>query len=119
MDTSLMFSSETDKWATPQDFFNELDREFGFNLDVCALPGNAKTTRYYTPEQDGLTQPWEGVVWCNPPYGRQICKWVERAANPAPFPSMVVVFRGNLQKVAQLIAAQGTTEGKMEGGAEC
>ena len=41
------------------------------------------------------------------------------AANPAPFPSMVVVFRGNLQKVAQLIAAQGTTEGKMEGGAEC
>ena len=132
MDTSLMFSSKTDKWATPQDFFDEINREFGFSLDVCALPENAKTTRYYTPEQDGLTQPWEGVVWCNPPYGRQIGKWVERAAlaakagavvvmllpartaNPATFPSMVVVFRGNQQKVAQ-----GTTEGKMEGGAEC
>lgn len=80
MDTSLMFSSKTDLWETPKAFFNELDREFGFNLDVCALPENAKTTRYYTPEQDGLTQPWEGVVWCNPPYGRQIGKWVERAA---------------------------------------
>lgn len=60
MDTSLMFSSKTDKWATPQDFFDEINREFGFSLDVCALPENAKTTRYYTPEQDGLTQPWEG-----------------------------------------------------------
>lgn len=55
MDTSLMFSSKTDKWATPQDFFDEINREFGFSLDVCALPENAKTTRYYTPEQDGLT----------------------------------------------------------------
>lgn len=139
MDTSLMFSSKTDKWATPQAFFDELNREFAFDLDVCALPENAKTARYYTPDEDGLTQPWEGVVWCNPPYGRQIGRWVERASlagasgttvvmllpartdtkwfheyiygkaeirfvrgrlrfggaeNPAPFPSMVVVFRG-------------------------
>ena len=79
MDTSLMFSSKTDKWATPQAFFDELNREFAFDLDVCALPENAKTARYYTPDEDGLTQPWEGVVWCNPPYGRQIGRWVERA----------------------------------------
>lgn len=71
--------------------FNELDREFGFNLDVCALPENAKTARYYTPEQDGLTQPWEGVVWCNPPYGRQIGKWVERAALSAEAAAVVVM----------------------------
>lgn len=91
MDTSLMFSSKTDKWATPQDFFDEINREFGFSLDVCALPENAKTTRYYTPEQDGLTQPWEGVVWCNPPYGRQIGKWVERAALAAKSGAVVVM----------------------------
>lgn len=61
MDTSLMFSSKTDLWETPKAFFNELDREFGFNLDVCALPENAKTTRYYTPEQMGL--PSHGRAW--------------------------------------------------------
>lgn len=91
MNASLMFSSKTDKWETPQDFFDELNREFGFSLDVCALPENAKTTRYYTPEQDGLAQPWEGVVWCNPPYGRQIGKWVERAVLAAKSGVVVVM----------------------------
>ena len=91
MNASLMFSSKTDKWETPQDFFDELNREFGFSLDVCALPGNAKTRRYYTPSQDGLAQPWEGVVWCNPPYGRQIGKWVERAVLSAEAGAVVVM----------------------------
>lgn len=75
-----MFSSATDLWATPQGFFEELDREFHFTLDACALPENAKCEKYYTPEQNGLAQPWGGVVWCNPPYGREIGKWVEKAA---------------------------------------
>ena len=79
MNTDVMFSSKTDLWETPQEFFDELDREFRFDLDVCALPENAKCARYYTPEQDGLSQPWEGVCWCNPPYGREIGKWVEKA----------------------------------------
>lgn len=79
MNTELMFSSKTDLWATPQEFFDELDREFHFNLDVCALPENAKCERYYTPEQDGLSQTWKGVIWCNPPYGREIGSWVRRA----------------------------------------
>ena len=56
-----MFSSNTDLWATPQDFFDELDKEFHFNLDPCALPENAKCERYFTPEQDGLKQSWGGV----------------------------------------------------------
>ena len=80
MNTEVMFSSQTDLWATPQDLFNELDNEFGFTVDVCALPENAKCKQYYTPEMDGLKQEWTGVVWCNPPYGRQIGKWVEKAA---------------------------------------
>lgn len=74
-----MFTSNTDLWATPQDFFDELDKEFVFDLDVCALPENAKCERYFTPEEDGLKQEWNGTVWCNPPYGRQIGKWVEKA----------------------------------------
>lgn len=79
MNTDVMFSSKTDLWETPQDFFDELDAEFHFTLDACALPENAKCARYCTPEQDGLSQPWTGVVWCNPPYGRNIGKWVQKA----------------------------------------
>ena len=79
MNTEVMFSSKTDLWETPQEFFDKLDKEFHFNLDVCALPENAKCAAYYTPEMDGLIQPWYGRCWCNPPYGREIEKWVERA----------------------------------------
>lgn len=91
MNTEVMFSSATDLWATPQDFFDELDAEFHFDLDVCALPENAKCATYYTPEQDGLKQPWTGTVWCNPPYGRQIGKWVERGAQAAQNGATVVM----------------------------
>ena len=54
MNKEVMFSSKTDLWGTPQDLFDELDAEFHFDLDVCALPENANCERYYTPEQDGL-----------------------------------------------------------------
>lgn len=73
-----MFTSKTDMWETPQDFFEKLDHEFHFTLDACAIPENAKCKKFYTPEQDGLLQNWCGTVWCNPPYGRQIGKWVKK-----------------------------------------
>ena len=79
MNNEVMFSSKTDLWETPQEFFDRLNDEFRFDLDVCALPENAKCDQYYTPEQDGLSQLWKGVCWCNPPYGRDVCKWVEKA----------------------------------------
>jgi phage N-6-adenine-methyltransferase len=79
MNTAVHFSSKTDLWATPQEFFNKLDAEFDFTLDVCANAENAKCENFYTAEDDGLQQPWTGVVWCNPPYGRGISEWVERA----------------------------------------
>ena len=79
MNTKLMFSSETDMWATPQDFFDKLNEEFNFQLDVCATAENAKCEKYYTKEQDGLSMPWTGTCWCNPPYGRDIGKWVAKA----------------------------------------
>ena len=58
----------------------KLDAEFGFTCDVCATADNAKCAEFYSPEQDGLAQEWTGVCWCNPPYGREIGKWVRKAA---------------------------------------
>lgn len=78
---STMFSSKTDLWATPQDLFDELNNEFHFDIDVCADESNHKCDKYYSKEQDGLKQIWMGTVWCNPPYGREIGKWVEKGYN--------------------------------------
>lgn len=77
-----LFTSGTDEWATPESFM-EVVRMFWprFDLDVCALPSSAKAERYFTPEDDGLSQDWVGpVIWMNPPYGRGIGSWVEKAA---------------------------------------
>jgi phage N-6-adenine-methyltransferase len=76
---AVHFSSRSDQWATPHWLFDLLDAEFGFALDVCALPQNAKCERYFSPEVDGLKQEWGGVCWMNPPYGREIGGWVEKA----------------------------------------
>lgn len=79
MNTEVLFSSKTDMWETPKHIFDQLNKEFGFNLDVCAVPENAKCKRFFSPKENGLVQPWEGVCWCNPPYGRQVVKWVEKS----------------------------------------
>lgn len=126
-------------WETPPAVFEPLDAEFHFTLDVCATAENAKCARYFTEEEDGLAQDWDGVCWMNPPYGTAIAKWMKKAyeesrkgaavvclvpsrtdtrwwheyamqadeiryirgrikfigaENGAPFPSAVVVFRG-------------------------
>ena len=81
--SSVHFSSATDMWATPQDFFDRLDAIYNFDLDVCALPDNAKCEKYFTPEQDGLKQGWEGICWMNPPYGRAIAAWMRKAFEAA------------------------------------
>jgi len=74
------FSSKSDMWSTPQDTFDALADEFGpFDLDVCATPENAKCSRYYTKEDDGLAHPWYGRCWMNPPYGREIKAWMRKA----------------------------------------
>lgn len=80
MNRAVYASSKSDLWSTPQKLFDELNAKWHFSTDVCALPENAKCEHYYTPEQDGLAQEWTGVCWCNPPYGRSIGKWVEKAA---------------------------------------
>lgn len=88
----VLFSSDNDVWATPQNLFDELDQEFNFTLDPCALPDNAKCAKYYTPAEDGLAQSWGGEqVFCNPPYGRKIYDWVRKAYNESKKPGTTVV----------------------------
>ena len=83
MNTNVHFSSKTDLWATPQNFFDKLNKEFGFTLDVCAISENAKCSAFFTPGLDGLKQDWNGVCWMNPPYGREIGSWMRKAYESA------------------------------------
>ena len=78
-----LMTSKTPEWSTPQDLFDKLNREFYFTLDPCATPENAKCKRYFTREQDGLKQTWDGVVFMNPPYGRGIVEWLKKAYESA------------------------------------
>lgn len=87
---AVHFSSKTSVWETPKDLFEKLDLEFGFTLDVCALPENAKCERFFTPEKDGLKQDWKGVCWMNPPYGREIGEWVKKAFQASIYGATVV-----------------------------
>ena len=134
-----LFTSNSDQWATPQDLFDKLNEIYHFELDVCADESNHKCDKYFTVEQDGLKQLWKGICFMNPPYGREIGKWIKKAyesslngatvvcllpsrtdtkwfhdyiynkakiefikgrlkfgnsKNSAPFPSMIVVFKG-------------------------
>ena len=76
---SGMYSSDKLDWETPSEIFEPLNAEFGFDLDVCAIPQTAKCKKFYTPEDDALKQEWSGTCWMNPPYGREIKKWVKKA----------------------------------------
>jgi len=88
----VMWSSASCEWETPQDIFDELDEVFRFTLDPCATPSNAKCNLYYTVEDDGLSKSWTGHhVFMNPPYGREIAKWVRKAYLESLNPDTVVV----------------------------
>lgn len=76
---NVHFSSKKDLWETPLWFFDQLNAEFNFTTDVCAIAENAKCERFYSPEMDGLNQDWQGVCWMNPPYGREIGRWMRKA----------------------------------------
>lgn len=64
------------EWETPPRLFARLNDEFGFTLDVAARAGNSKCQRYC---RDGLAECWTGRVFCNPPYGRGLIKWIDKA----------------------------------------
>ena len=80
----VMTSSNDMTWATPQEWFDYLNLEFGFTLDPCCWPETAKCKRYYTPDTDGLAQSWQDErVFMNPPYGKDLGKWMKKAYEEA------------------------------------
>ena len=79
MHRDVFASSATCEWETPQELFDRLNAQYHFETDVCATAENAKCGKFYTKEQDGLKQDWGGVCWMNPPYGKEIGKWMEKA----------------------------------------
>ena len=88
--SKALYTSDSSEWETPQDLFDELNREFEFTLDVCATPQNRKISNFYTKEQDALKQEWHGVCWMNCPYGRQIVSWIQKASDSAKEGATVV-----------------------------
>lgn len=100
MDNELMFSSKYDAWATPQAFFDKLNAEFNFDIDVCAADDTAKCESYWTKEDDALSKDWFGwgiehldahpVCFMNPPYSRSIGKFVKKAYDESKKGSTVV-----------------------------
>ena len=81
MNTKGVFSSKSNEWETPTDLFQELDEKYHFTLDPSSTDENHKCDNYFTIKEDGLKQCWGGhTVFCNPPYGREIGKWVEKAS---------------------------------------
>lgn len=92
MNTEVMFSSVSNEWETPQDFYEKLNDEFGFTLDPCCQEYNHKCEKYYTSADDGFNKSWEGeTVFCNPPYGREIGKWVKKCYEEAKNDNTTVV----------------------------
>ena len=92
MNNDVLFSSKTDNWETPPEVFKYLDNEFKFTLDPCASNENHKCDKYFTKEENGLLQDWGGQrVYCNPPYGRTVGDWVEKASKESRKENTTVV----------------------------
>lgn len=99
---NLHFSSKKMDWATPWELFRAWDLSHGpFDYDVCATPQNAKCRKYFTPEMNGLLQSWYGICWMNPPYGREIGRWIAKAVGEVQV--------GNAERVVCLVPARTDT----------
>lgn len=83
MNTTVMFSSKSDEWATPQALFDQLHAEFDFEIDLAATIDNRKCEHWWSLDDDALTWPWHAHFdrgWLNPPYsiaGKFIAKAAE------------------------------------------
>ena len=74
----VLFSSDRMDWETPSGLFNELNTIYEFDIDVAASEKNHKCESYFTKEDNALDQVWEGNIFCNPPYGRDIKNWLKK-----------------------------------------
>lgn len=86
----VMLRSTSEEWETPLELFQPLDEEFHFEIDLAALPHNARCARFYTPAIDALQQEWQGVCWMNPPYGAQLYQWMRKAHESATSGATIV-----------------------------
>lgn len=79
-------------WRTPEPLFRALHQEFDFTLDAAADDGNAVCDRWLDAERDALAQSWHGErVFCNPPYGRELDRWLQKAVEEAQVHGALVV----------------------------
>ncbi len=83
--TAYMPVAQTDDWATPQYLFDEWNKRFTFVTDAAASSTNHKLSQWFgldhpdEDRRDGLEGQWLGNTWINPPYGRGIINWLEKA----------------------------------------
>lgn len=89
--TEERFAAKNVEYETPWSLFDPLNKEFGFALDVCATHENKKVENCFTKAEDGLKQDWQGVCWCNPPYGREMPLWIRKAYQTAQMGKGTVV----------------------------
>ena len=89
------FDSIRQDWDTPHVLFDKLNKEFNFEWDLAASENNKKCDKFFTQEDDGLKQEWNGICWCNPPYGDKKSKmvdWIKKAYNDTQVnPNLTVV----------------------------
>jgi phage N-6-adenine-methyltransferase len=98
-------SGSTDVWLTPDYILKWVHKEFGFvGLDAAADSDNSVADQYIDKEMDALATPWisDDIVWCNPPYGKEAKKFVERAIDQ--------VAKKNCSKVVMLLAVRTDTK---------
>jgi site-specific DNA-methyltransferase (adenine-specific) len=81
----ILFSSAKGDHRTPKDFFDLLHREFHFDADVAASNENHLLPVFITEKQNALSMDWYTRNFCNPPYGKGVGVWVEKAAREAYF----------------------------------
>src|SRR5262245_25334463 len=88
---SVHFSSRSPDWTTPPRCVRTFGARVPFPLGPGGTPDYAALPGYYTRDDDGLAQNWTGLVFVNPPYGREIAAWVRKAWESAQQSAEVVV----------------------------
>src|ERR1700689_5209759 len=90
--STTLYSSRSEEWPTPQQFFISLNRKFHFTLDPCATRDNAKCRRDFTKAKNGLDQNWASHrVFSNPPYGRDMQNWARKCFEASGGGALVVL----------------------------
>jgi len=112
-----LYTSNTDKWNTPQDLVADLTKVFDWNLDVCSSSNNV-CDNYFDEAVNGLRQEWRGLCWMNPVYGREIGKWMFKARTSGALPGTTVVclvpartdtkwWHSNIEYASQVVFIKG------------